>query len=100
MITTQRVLVTAGASGIGLAIAQALAADGARVHIADVNEQAVKVATEANERITGLVVDISNREAVKRLLEEVNKSLGGMDVLVNNAGISGPTAPVEEYDVA
>lgn len=97
---TQRVLITAGASGIGLAIAQAFAADGARVHIADVNEQAVKAVTAANERITGSVVDISNREAVKRLLEEVSKSLGGLDVLVNNAGISGPTAPVEEYDVA
>lgn len=97
---SQRVLVTAGASGIGLAIAQAFAADGARVHIADVNEQAVKEVTAANERITGSVVDIGNREAVKRLLEEVNRSFGGLDVLVNNAGISGPTAPVEAYDVA
>jgi hypothetical protein len=86
---TQRVLVTAGASGVGLAIAKTFAADGARVHIADINEQAVKEVTEANGRITGSVADISNPQAVKHLLKEVKKKLGGLDVLVNNAGISG-----------
>lgn len=56
--------------------------------------------TEANDRITGSVADVSDREAVKHLLEDVKKQLGGLDVLVNNAGTSGPTAPVSEYDVA
>ena len=97
---TQRVLVTAGASGIGLAIAKAFVADGARVHIADINEQAIKGVTEANDPITRSVADVSDAEAVKRLLDEVKKELGGLDVLVNNAGISGPTAPFSEYDIA
>ena len=96
----QRVLVTAGAGGIGLAIAKAFAADGAAVHIADVDEQAVKAAIGANGRITGSVADVGDREAVQRLFADVKTSLGGLDVLVNNAGISGPTAPVAEYDPA
>lgn len=58
---TQRVLVTAGASGIGPAIAKAFAADGARVHIADMDKRAVKDVTEANERITGSVAVRSRR---------------------------------------
>jgi len=96
----QRVLITAGASGIGLAIAQAMAADGARVHIADVDEQKVKEVTAADSRISGSVADISDPVQVARLFEDVSQQLGGLDVLVNNAGISGPTAPVSEYDAA
>lgn len=95
----QRVLVTAGASGIGLAIAHAFAAGGARVHIADINEQAIREATKDNSGITGSVADVSDPAAVARLFDEVEKTLGGLDVLVNNAGIAGPTAPVEEYSL-
>jgi len=95
---TQKVLVTAGASGIGLAIAEAFAADGARVHIADSNERAVNGVTEAHERMTGSVVDVSNPDAVERLFEDVGTKLGGLDVLVNNAGISGSTSPASDYD--
>ena len=96
----QRVLVTAGAGGIGLAIANAFAADGAMVHIADVDERAVDAVTRAHERISGSVTDIGDREAVKQLIVDVQIRLGGLDVLVNNAGVSGPTAPVAEYDPA
>ena len=56
---TQRVLVTAGAGGIGLAIAKTFVADGATVHIADIDGPAVKDAIAGNERITGTAVDIS-----------------------------------------
>src|SRR5450830_1749616 len=98
MIMAQRALITAGASGIGLAIAKILAADGAQVHIADVDEQAVKEVTRSDPRITGSVTDISNPEQVARLFQDVREKLGGLDVLVNNAGLSGPTAPVSEYD--
>jgi NAD(P)-dependent dehydrogenase (short-subunit alcohol dehydrogenase family) len=97
---TQRVLVTAGAGGIGLAIARALAADGARVHIADVDAQKVGEVTAAEPRISGSVADVSDPDQVARLFDEVSLRLGGLDVLVNNAGISGPTAPVSEYDTA
>lgn len=95
---TQRVLITAGAAGIGRAIAEAFAADGAKVHIADVDPDAVQSATSEIGNATGSVTDISAGDAVDRLFQDVRENLGGLDVLVNNAGIAGPTAPVEEYD--
>lgn len=95
---SQRVLITAGASGIGLATAKAFVAAGARVHIADINAEAVAAASAGNPDITGSVTDVSNPDAVAALFQDVKKELGGLDVLVNNAGIAGPTAPVDEYD--
>ncbi|EFE72275.1 SDR family oxidoreductase [Streptomyces viridosporus] len=94
----QRVLVTAGANGIGRAIAEAFAADGARVHIVDIDAAAVDKATAGTESITGSVADVSDPAAVAALFTDVAAHLGGLDVLVNNAGIAGPTQPVEEYD--
>jgi hypothetical protein len=94
----QRVLMTAGANGIGLAIAEALAADDARVHIADIDGGAVTAVTGKVENVTGSVVDVSKPEAVGALFDGVGQHLGCLDVLVNNAGIAGPTAAVEEYD--
>ena len=92
------VVVTAGAGGIGLAIAKAFAADGDRVHICDINEQALKQVTDAEPLITAAVCDVSDRSSVEAFVAEAAHTLGGIDVLVNNAGISGPTAPVEEMD--
>jgi NAD(P)-dependent dehydrogenase (short-subunit alcohol dehydrogenase family) len=95
----QRVLVTAGASGIGLAIAEAFAADGARVHLGDVDAEALQRTTATAEHISGSVCDVSDPDAVQRLFADVETTLGGLDVLVNNAGIAGPTQPAEELDL-
>lgn len=95
----QRVLVTGGAAGIGLAIVRAFVADGARVHVADANASAVATIT-ADPAITGSVCDITEPAAVATMFSDLERALGGLDVLVNNAGVSGPTAPVEEYDPA
>jgi len=97
-MTPQRVLVTAGANGIGLAIAQAFAADGARVHICDVDPAALEQATAGSAGITGSVCDVSDPAAVEKLFDDVRAVLGGLDVLVNNAGIAGPTQAVADYD--
>lgn len=94
---TQRVLITAGAGGIGLAIAKAFVAAGARVHIADVNAQAVQEITKQYPAISGTVGDISKSADLDTLFSDVQKQLGGLDVLINNAGIAGATAPVAEY---
>jgi NAD(P)-dependent dehydrogenase (short-subunit alcohol dehydrogenase family) len=94
---SQRVLVTAGAGGIGLAIARAFAAQGAHVHIADINAEAVEAVTSTSPLITGTVGDVSRAEDLEALFADVRANLGGLDVLVNNAGIAGATAPVEEY---
>ena len=96
---TQRVLITAGAGGIGLSIAKAFAANGARVHIADVNAEAVREIIQQNPSISGTVGDISQAADLDILFQDVQKQLGGLDVLVNNAGIAGATAPVADYPI-
>ena len=95
---TQRVLVTAGAAGIGFEIARAFHSQGASVVICDVDEKALGTATSELAGIRGVRCDVSNPADVERMIDECRSTLGGLDVLVNNAGIAGPTAPVEEVD--
>jgi NAD(P)-dependent dehydrogenase (short-subunit alcohol dehydrogenase family) len=91
-----RVLVTAGAAGIGRAIAQTFAGHGARVHICDVDPAALAAAKETLPAMTQTVADVASVADVDRLFADVGRALGGLDVLVNNAGIAGPTGKVEE----
>jgi NAD(P)-dependent dehydrogenase (short-subunit alcohol dehydrogenase family) len=70
----------------------------ARIHICDIDEDALSAVTGSEPAITGTVCDVSDRAAVERFVEAAAETLGGIDVLVNNAGISGPTAPVEEMN--
>jgi NAD(P)-dependent dehydrogenase (short-subunit alcohol dehydrogenase family) len=91
-----RVLVTAGATGIGLQTARAFAEEGARVHVCDVDEAALDRMGETDSAVGRTVADVADRAAVARLFDEAVGRLGGLDVLVNNAGIAGPTARVEE----
>ncbi|MBL8535687.1 MAG: SDR family oxidoreductase [Betaproteobacteria bacterium] len=91
-----RVLVTAGAAGIGLKVAQAFDAEGARVHVCDVDQKALDALVVSNPRITSSVCDVSDRASVARLFQDAITHLGGLDCLVNNAGIAGPTGPVHE----
>jgi len=86
-----RVLVTAGGAGIGRVIARTFADHGARVHVCDVDETALR---QANLPYT--VADVAKLADVDRLFSDVERKLGGLDVLVNNAGIAGPTARVED----
>lgn len=88
-----RVIVTAGAAGIGRAIARTFVEHGARVHICDVDEKAL---SELDREITKTRADVSRVEDVERLFHDAEQRLGGLDVLVNNAGIAGPTAKVED----
>ena len=83
-----RVLVTAGGAGIGRVIADIFVEHGAKVHTCDV-DPLTKPDT---------VCDVAKVADVDRLFEEVTKKLGGLDVLVNNAGIAGPTAKVEDIE--
>ncbi|WPO41180.1 SDR family oxidoreductase [Tardiphaga sp. 42S5] len=91
-----RVIVTAGANGIGLAIARAFAGEGARVHVCDVDQAALAALTASAPAITQTQCDVADRASVQRLFDEATAKLGGLDVLINNAGIAGPTAKVEE----
>lgn len=94
-----RVLVTAGANGIGRATARAFAAEGARVHICDVDMGALAAMAATDAAISQSVCDVADRPAVARLFDEINQKLGGLDCLVNNAGIAGPTGKVDEISV-
>lgn len=100
MNTGSRVLVTAGAAGIGRAIAARFAAAGARVWICDLDAAALEAALRDEDGLCGSLADVSCERDVERLAGEVQKAFGGLDVLVNNAGVSGPTAALEDISVA
>ena len=97
-LNPQRGLVTAGAAGIGRAIAQAFAAAGARVHVCDLDAAALQTLRADTPGISTSVCDIGDRAAIGTMVAEAVQALGGLDVLVNNAGIAGPTASVEQFD--
>ncbi len=99
LATGQRVIVTAGAGGIGLAITAALAEAGARVHICDVDEAAL-AACEKALGVGTTRADVSDESQVDALFQNAARTLGGLDALVNNAGIAGPTGAVEEIEPA
>jgi NAD(P)-dependent dehydrogenase (short-subunit alcohol dehydrogenase family) len=90
---TRRVLITAGASGIGREIAHAFAANSAKVFVCDIDKKALDAFAEELPDLTTMVCDVSKRQDVERMVAFGAEALGGVDVLVNNAGISGPTAP-------
>jgi NAD(P)-dependent dehydrogenase (short-subunit alcohol dehydrogenase family) len=96
--SSKRVLVTAGANGIGLAIATKFQALGATVFVTDIDPDAVEKA-----RVNGFAAalsDVSDEEQVRDVMGAVQAELGGLDILVNNAGIAGPTGPLESLDAA
>jgi NAD(P)-dependent dehydrogenase (short-subunit alcohol dehydrogenase family) len=95
-----RVLVTAGAAGIGRAIAHTFAEHGARVHICDADRAALEACGREYPDISRTLADVSRVDEVDRLFADVKRELGGLDVLVNNAGIAGPTAKVEDIQPA
>jgi NAD(P)-dependent dehydrogenase (short-subunit alcohol dehydrogenase family) len=95
-----RVLVTAGASGIGLATARAFAREGARVHVCDVDTKALDALAASDPALTRSICDVADPTSVARLFDAVTATLGGLDALVNNAGIAGPTAPCEEVELS
>lgn len=91
-----RVLVTAGASGIGRVVAETFASAGARIQICDISSQALSECAESHPDWGISNCDVSSESDVKQLFSDVGDHLGGLDVLVNNAGIAGPTGGVEE----
>lgn len=91
-----RVLVTAGAGGIGKVIAETFAATGARLHICDISIKALNDCTVEHPDWGSSHCDVSNEVEVAQLFEDVKTNLGGLDVLVNNAGIAGPTGSISE----
>ncbi|MBE1290569.1 MAG: SDR family oxidoreductase [Rhodobacteraceae bacterium] len=88
-----RVLITAGAGGIGKCIADGFVETGARVHISDINAAALDAAIGG--AITGTRANSADPKDTERLFSEALDHLGGLDVVIANAGIAGPTATVD-----
>lgn len=95
-----RVIVTAGAAGIGRSIATAFAGDGARVHVGDIDPAALGECRALLPTVAASQVDLADPAAVDAWLDLALAELGGCDVLVNNAGTKGPTAFVEDISPA
>ena len=96
-MSSQRVLVTAGASGIGREMVRAFAAGGATVFTCDIDRAALGALASELPDVRSTVCDLARREDIEAMMADAMHALGGLDVLVNNAGIAGPTAPVEEF---
>ncbi|MCK4867787.1 MAG: SDR family NAD(P)-dependent oxidoreductase, partial [Alphaproteobacteria bacterium] len=99
-VAGQRIVVTAGASGIGRAIADMLIGHGARVHVCDVEDGFLREFSMAHSQAGVTRADVSSEADVERLFDEAAAKLGGLDALINNAGISGPTGKIEDLDTA
>lgn len=92
----RRVAITAGGGGIGLAIAHELKRQGARLAICDVDETALeRVAAELEPEVVRRA-DVSDRTQVAEFFADIETTMSGLDALVNNAGIAGPTGSIED----
>ncbi len=99
----QRAAVTGGAEGIGRAIAERLLDSGAAVALWDLNPDMLgqtREALAARGSVHGVTVDVTDAASVEAAVHATEEALGGIDVLVNNAGIAGPDATTWEYPVA
>jgi NAD(P)-dependent dehydrogenase (short-subunit alcohol dehydrogenase family) len=92
----RKILITAGGAGIGRAIAIAFASRGDDVVVCDIDTKALDGLTGEFPEIRSLVCDVSNPQQVLEMVRSATTLLSGLDVLVNNAGISGPTLPADK----
>src|SRR5471032_3326815 len=93
----QRVLITAGAQGIGREFARAFAANGAKVFVCDIDLKSLEALVREIPGLIAKPCDMASRAQIERMVPEAVAALGGLDVLINNAGIAGLTLPVEQY---
>jgi 2-dehydro-3-deoxy-L-rhamnonate dehydrogenase (NAD+) len=101
----QTAIITGGASGIGLGIGERIAREGGQVVLVDLNESKLQeeAARLQNEglRVEGIPLDITQERAVEETIADVVRRFGQLDIVVNSAGITGPTATkITEYDLA
>jgi 2-dehydro-3-deoxy-L-rhamnonate dehydrogenase (NAD+) len=95
----RRAIVTGSASGIGLAVAKRIAAEGGKVALWDLSRERLEEARRDIKATHIEVVDISNWEAVAAATEQTVRALEGLDILVHCAGVLGPVTPIENLDI-
>ena len=93
---TESVLVTGGGDSVGRVIAERCRARGDRVHICDVRPDALAATLAANPGMTGTLADVGDYDAVRKLFEDAAASVGDLTMLVNNVGVAGPRAAIED----
>ena len=98
LLDGQRALITGAGSGIGKVMAQHFEKAGARIWICDADTNNLEQSLKENPDWNETPCDVSDENLVDQLFKEMSDSFGGLEILVNNAGIAGPTAPVEEID--
>ena len=91
-----KIVITAGASGIGSEIAQVLSQAGAKVFICDKDQEALDQFSKNNPEIISLKADVSNEEEVLSAFDAVKDQFGEINALINNAGIAGPSSKLED----
>ncbi len=101
MLQGKVALVTGASQGLGRALAFAYAREGASLVICSRREEAIRPLDEELERmgaeVVSLAIDVSKSDDVERLVDAAVERFGGIDVLVNNAGLLGPRVAIEEY---
>ena len=97
-VADRKVLVTAAADGIGSVIAREFLEQGARVFVCDISEDALTNFLAEHPEASGAVCDVSDEPAVGEMVAAAAEAMGGLDVLVNNAGIAGPQAALVDID--
>ncbi len=99
-LTGRRAIVTGAARGIGLAIARRLTQAGARVALTDRDEPALRQAAGSLAESVAIPVDVTDARAVREMVASATRALGGVEILVNNAGIAGTPKPIAELSDA
>lgn len=95
----QVVLVTAGASGIGRCMAETYLRHDCKVHICDIAQTSIDDFLAANPNATASLTDVSKPDQVEQLFAEFSEHYDHIDILINNAGIAGPTGKVQDLDI-
>jgi NAD(P)-dependent dehydrogenase (short-subunit alcohol dehydrogenase family) len=98
-VSGKRVLITAGAGGIGRAMAEVFVKAGARVHICDVVQESIEATIDTLPGVSASLCDVADPKQVDKLFADAAAQFGGLDVLINNAGIAGPTGRVEDVAI-
>jgi len=93
-----KIVITAGASGIGSEVAIALSKAGAKIIICDIDESLLESFSNQNTQITTYRADVSNESEIQSFFKEIKNKFNNIDVLINNAGISGPSGKLEDIN--